>query len=163
MSQGILYERSVILEKAEALRLALAPYCERIEIAGSIRREKKQSRDIDLVVIWQGGGFGLLKVYLENKKRMSLPTGGEKIIKFTWMGVPVQISVATPETWPVILLIRTGPADFNIYLCTTAKKRNMKLEAAGYIVKSDMRQAVETERDIFKVMGLDYIEPKDRK
>jgi DNA polymerase/3'-5' exonuclease PolX len=33
---------------AEQTRTALAPYCERIEIAGSIRRQKPQVKDIEL-------------------------------------------------------------------------------------------------------------------
>jgi len=36
---------------AEQCRKALAPYCERIEIAGSIRRGKPQVKDIELVAM----------------------------------------------------------------------------------------------------------------
>ncbi len=39
------------LEIAEKTKELLAPYCERIEIAGSIRRKKPEVKDIELVAI----------------------------------------------------------------------------------------------------------------
>ena len=36
---------------AEELRIGLAPLCERIEVAGSIRRRRPQVKDIELVAI----------------------------------------------------------------------------------------------------------------
>jgi DNA polymerase/3'-5' exonuclease PolX len=36
---------------AERVKAELAPYCERIEIAGSVRRRKPQVKDIELVAI----------------------------------------------------------------------------------------------------------------
>ncbi len=39
------------LEIAERTKKLLAPYCERIEIAGSIRRKKPEVKDIELVAI----------------------------------------------------------------------------------------------------------------
>lgn len=51
MSQGQPIERAVALAAAERLVAALASSCERIEIAGSLRRGKAAVRDIELVAI----------------------------------------------------------------------------------------------------------------
>lgn len=41
----------ILYRAADALAAALAPYCERIEIAGSIRRRKPEPSDIEIVAI----------------------------------------------------------------------------------------------------------------
>lgn len=51
----------ILYRAAEALVSALAPYCERIEIAGSIRRRKPEPSDIEIVAIsktvsWEAPG-----------------------------------------------------------------------------------------------------------
>lgn len=48
-------------EKAEALRSLLEPACERIEVAGSIRRERPDVKDIELVAVprWDSETAGL--------------------------------------------------------------------------------------------------------
>ena len=43
-------EYNKALEIAEKTKAQLAPYCERIEIAGSIRRKKPDVGDIEIVV-----------------------------------------------------------------------------------------------------------------
>jgi DNA polymerase/3'-5' exonuclease PolX len=150
--------------KAKAMEFVklLSPYCDRIEIAGSIRRQKKQVHDIDLVVIWKGAGFGLLKVWLENRQRMMKPTGGEKIIKTSWSMIPIQISVATIEIWPMILLVRTGSASFNRYLATLAKRKGMQLKASGYLTRGGETLPITCEQDIFRELGLKFREPQRR-
>ena len=45
------YEYEVMRKQAEALRELLAPACARIEIAGSIRREKPKVKDVELVAV----------------------------------------------------------------------------------------------------------------
>lgn len=51
MSQGEARPIADVLPIAERLVAALAPACDRIEIAGSLRRQKPQVRDIEIVAI----------------------------------------------------------------------------------------------------------------
>ena len=51
MSSGEKQPRAVVLPITERLVSILAPFCERIEIAGSLRRLKPEVGDIELVVI----------------------------------------------------------------------------------------------------------------
>jgi hypothetical protein len=51
MSAGIAIPRVTALRVAESLRATLYGACDRVEIAGSIRREKPQVHDIEIVVV----------------------------------------------------------------------------------------------------------------
>ena len=150
------------LDRARTLVALIEPYCKRIEIAGSIRRKKQQVHDIDLVVIWKNAGMGLATVWMNNKDKMSKPTGGAKIIKFTWSFIPVQISVATEKTWPMILLVRTGSAEFNQYLAVQAKRRGMKFKASGSLWRGIRELDITCEQDIFRELGEKFREPRQR-
>lgn len=49
------------LEIAERIKELLAPYSERIEIAGSIRRKKPEVKDVELVAIPKPYDVGLFE------------------------------------------------------------------------------------------------------
>lgn len=51
MSQGIKIPISLMEPIAEKVKTSLLPYCEQVEIAGSIRRRKQLVGDVELVVI----------------------------------------------------------------------------------------------------------------
>jgi len=141
---------------------ALSRHCERIEIAGSLRRHKPYVHDIDLVVI-PGPGFQLF--FQEHR---ITPKGGDKIIRFRWEGIPVDLYVATAETWATLLLIRTGSKEHNIILCKRAREMNLCLKANGDGLEEpadchDVRRVkVMTEADIFDALKMPYKEPWER-
>jgi hypothetical protein len=132
------------LPRAEALDLAsramrsLAPYCERLEIAGSIRRHMKTIGDIELVAVpkMQRVHVGLFEDYvklvstLETAMTTYLATqgsswalrvseagrtaNGPKLKRLTYDGFGVDLFVVTrPAQWGVIFTIRTGPYLFS--------------------------------------------------
>jgi len=152
------------LEKAKAIGdeviKRLDPYCQRIEIAGSVRRKKPTVNDIDFVLIpsdlWnlQHEIMGLGQV------RMS----GSKIMRVMVGLVQVDLYIASPETWATLLLIRTGSAENNIRLATLAKKRGWHLAASGdgLFDEEGRRIAGDTEKSIYEALGLPYQRPEER-
>jgi len=139
-----------------------------IAIAGSIRRRKALVHDIDLVAIPLGSG-GLLAQCFQ-RMRIS-PKGGAKILKLQCMGIPVDLYIATPQTWATLLLIRTGSKEHNIRLCRRARSKGMTLKANGEgLVVNDPDGKGESypltdirkEQDIFKLLDLPYREPWER-
>lgn len=60
MSQGQPIPRATALVVAERVVAMLRPSCERIEVAGSLRREKREVRDIEIVVVprWEDRATG---------------------------------------------------------------------------------------------------------
>lgn len=135
-------------EAAQALREKLAPYCERIEIAGSIRRQRSDCKDIELVAIpliapSQGAGMlfaddrDQLADFLQlatrdpekglARPRRSAdadrsPPWGERYKVLAWFyrhrWLKVDLFTATPETWGTQFAIRTGGSDFSRLLVT---------------------------------------------
>ena len=159
----------------EAKRLAfkvmqtIGDCCEKVEVAGSVRRRRGEVHDIDIVVIPKPFMWGRIPILMRSELDAKPGIGGPELIR---MYVPfanspdgqaqVDFYAAKPETWGVILLIRTGSTDHNIRLCTHAKALEMMLSASRGVVEKGMVVASKTEEDIFKALILPYVEPGDR-
>ena len=128
---------------ADHLVLNLKAYCERIEIAGSVRRLKADPKDIEIVVQpiidEQPNMFGQIIEWHSRLEDVSFANYGLLLKngpRYKQIGLNQGINldlfiVLPPANWGVIFTIRTGPADFS-RLCVT--KRNK----GGYL-PSDCR------------------------
>lgn len=134
---------------AEKIVAALQPGCERIVIAGSIRRQKAEVGDIELVAIPRyqpksGSTVNFLTGEQEqescldrvletllaekpNLRQHPETKWGPKFKKLQvsvgpdqWMGI--DLFITTPQQWGIVLAIRTGPAEFSAHLVTQAHK-----------------------------------------
>ncbi len=161
---------SLVKAEAEAQKIVdgISPYCSRIEIVGSIRRRKENVNDIDIVLVWEGAGFGLITFF--KKHGILKSTGGDRIIKFKWPPkmIPVQLFQTDEARWATSLLIRTGSADHNIMMCTRAQTMGLKLAVSKGLLDCSRYPehpipGITTERDIFEALKMDYVEPKDRR
>ena len=164
------------LERAEIIankvKDRLKPYCERIEIAGSIRRKRPFVHDIDLVCIPSNQGQFVYQLQMLGKITM----GGQKLIRVKHPDIELDVYVATPKTWATLLLIRTGSKQHNIMLCKRARDMDYKLHADGSGLfkinyhkigmdteySTDERIAGDTEQSIFEVLGMKYKRPEER-
>ena len=158
----------------------LACFCDRVEVAGSIRRGKVEVGDIDIVavpkaMILPGAGlFGAARVTADQAWNELIPlafkkacflveaSGKELLRCFFLNGCQVDIYRARPETWGVILLVRTGSKEHNVKLCTIAQSKGMKLSASQGLLDKSGIVACRTEEGIFSALGLNFVEPKDR-
>lgn len=153
------------LERAQAIAeeviKRLEPYCSRIEVAGSVRRQKPVVNDIDIVLIpsdpWN------LEPAIEALGPVVL--GGGKLKRVIYNGVQLDFYFATPETWATLLLIRTGSKENNIRLATLAKKRGWHLAASGdgLFNETAKRIAGDSEESIYEALGIPYQEPWERR
>jgi len=153
------------LEKAKAIAVtvvkALEPYCDRVVVAGSIRRQKPTVRDIDLVVIARDR-WNLDRALMRmGNYKMS----GIKIARVEMDSIPLDIYFAASETFATLLLIRTGSVESNIRLATRAKKRRWRLAASGdgLFNEHGERIAGDSEESIYQALGLPYQEPEERR
>ena len=148
---------------AEAIVKRLAPYCMKIEVAGSIRRRKPQVRDIDIVLI-PSDPWNLHQEILSLCQPFAPKASGSKIMRIQVMSTQVDIYFADEATWATLLLIRTGSAENNIRLASLAKKKGWHLAASGDGLFNELgeRIAGDSERSIFEALGLKYQEPEDR-
>lgn len=150
---------------AEDLIAQLSAYSERIEIAGSLRRHKRLVHDIDLVAIPRE----LMPFFAKATDLIRGGPAASKRVTGTYRDVPVDLYLATPETWATLLLVRTGSKDHNIRLATLARNKGMMLKADGSGLftldapgKPSIRVAGDTEVSIFAALGLRYAPPERR-
>lgn len=158
----------------------LAPHCEQIEIAGSIRRGKENPNDIDLVAIpkrevVQGelfssdsGGHGpLYRIHQEYVKAVDQWTRlkGQADGLYTRRevdGAAVDIYRAVPDNWGLILTIRTGSRRFNVEVLLPALTRQGLHVTGGRLMQGTFGIAVSDEKALFSWAGLEWIRPEDR-
>ena len=155
------------LKKAQKISVEvikrLSPYCQKIEVAGSIRRGKPFPHDIDIVLI-AADPWNLESVILDLARPLRPGLSGGKLKRFTYYGEQIDLYFPTEETWATLLLIRTGSKESNIRLCSLAKKTGWHLSAAGagLFDETGSRVAGDTEESIFGALGLPYQRPEER-
>jgi DNA polymerase/3'-5' exonuclease PolX len=163
---------------------AIAPLVDWAEVAGSIRRERPEVNDIDIVaipktltrstplspvvyvgesIVWQQ----IIPDTLMKKLGLVDHQRGQELLRLSFPEnrFPVDIYRARDETWGVIFLIRTGSKEHNVKLCSLARSKGLKLSARqGLVTQGGFGQIIasKTEEEIFAALGLGYVEPKDR-
>jgi len=142
---------------------ALAPYFERLEVAGSIRRRRPVVHDIDLVGIpsattWWDLDNAIVRLADAVVRR------GAKLATFVFKGIQADLYYSSEETWATLMLIRTGSKENNIRLCTLAQKKGWHLKANGDGLFDQARRRIagDTEESIYEALGLRYQEPWER-
>lgn len=143
----------------------LRPHCDRIEIAGSIRREHLEPNEIDIVCIPKSNAFGI-----RSTEFSSIVNGWEKVkgdpIKGRYTqriveGVLVDIFMCHELNWGYQLAIRTGSGQYS------HKTLAYKWREAGFVgddgmlvhVKSGKKIELREERDLFDLLNINYVEP----
>ncbi len=141
MSDGDRWDAKKVRPVADKLVELLAPACERIEIAGSLRRGKKLVGDIELVLIdkvverpssdlfgtpVKRSLLGPILVQLEDDGKLVKVMGGDKMKKYRIATVKrelhVDMFIVDPRGWGNQLAIRTGPSGFSAKMVTPRHK-----------------------------------------
>jgi DNA polymerase (family 10) len=164
-------ERAEVEPLAVKVLSAIEPYCQKAEVAGSIRRKKDKVNDIDIVV--QPKAQCWIKAIREIRRKFEAITEKQGT-KLATLYVPfaskqgegylqVDLYRDSKRTWGILLLIRTGSAKHNIYLCNVAIRKGYRLAySQGLLNEKGEVIASKTEREVFQALGLDYIQPEDR-
>jgi DNA polymerase/3'-5' exonuclease PolX len=168
-----------VLAVALEVRDLLAPACEQIYIAGSLRREVRMISDIEIVAIPRthqqvdlfGVETGTISELDELLSGMSLTfsKNGDRYKKYSYQGYQVDLFLANAANLGFILMLRTGPADYSKAMVTLRpygfKPLHIRV-ADGYVYQIPNAAApipVPDEETLFRLWGLDYVEPKARK
>jgi len=167
----------------------LAPACERIEIAGSVRRRKPEVHDIELVAISKprrpafgdppsSNGADALTALLEDmiqKYRIAkLDRGGRwgprykcfKVYSEGTVLLPLTIDlfiVQPPAQWGSIYSLRTGPSEFNHAIILRGNRMGIE-HFQGGLRRRATGKPIDTpeEEDYFHALGLAWIPPQER-
>ncbi len=193
MSTSMRRTRDQALIHALDFRRLLSPdvTCERFEFAGSLRRQKPDVGDCDVVAIPKfgeipsGDMFGTpVRVNLlwhrvdehlaagTFTKHVKETTAGprtkwgntSRAIEFR--GCAYEIELADADNWALKMIVRTGPAELSMEVVTRLKKYGYPSREGFYIwdVKAEppKRLVAPTEDQIFKICGLQYRAPEAR-
>lgn len=137
------------------------PEIERAEIAGSIRRGKETIGDIDILTITENPEETINYFTSLEMAEETVAKGSKKAIIRLEDGIECELRTFTREEFGAALLYFTGSMEFNIELRRMARSKSMKLNEYG-LYKDKKRIASKTEEEIFKSLGLSYIEPELR-
>ena len=161
--------------RAIAMRVMeeLKPFCERIEIAGSIRREKLLVKDIEIVCIpkkiEKNSDFfrkdkttdpNFIKAVNKYEKIKGEPFG-----KYTQRrlpeGINLDLFMANEMNWGLIFAIRTGSAEFSHSLAREWARQGYNSNN-GILYKGYEPYYIREEMDLFKLLNLKWVSPHMR-
>ena len=163
-------------EVAEDLITLLRPACERIQVAGSIRRNKARVGDIELLAISKVGpaiihldarvaellAKGILD-YRLNKRGARTYGRLNKLLIHAPSGMPVDLFSTVDKYWGMALVVRTGSREFNIRVMTRFKALGLKGHAyAGVEDLAGPYYDCPTEEDVFRLLQWPYVPPEKR-
>ena len=125
----------------------LDKHFENFRVCGSIRRNKEEVNDIDIVAI-QKENYSFGEETLDQTIQRLDPSGlaeakqlgrhgiaryalGDKLKRFKYKDIRVEIYLAKNETFETLVLIKTGSEEHNKQLVTLARGKGLKLFADG--------------------------------
>ncbi len=153
-------------EIAERIRQQLAPHCERVEIAGSIRRKKSEIGDIEIVLIAKPYTVDLLASGVAMVIDQWPAVRGQLPCKYTQRilpeGIKLDLFFARPENWGFIFAIRTGSAEFSHRVLGMGWRQRGYEGAGGMLTYNGRPIPIPEEEDLFRICGLPFIKPEFR-
>ena len=167
--------------RANELREQMLPYCHRIEIGGSIRREQKNVKDIELIMIPKTDVV-IIKPQLSIfeapvTKQVIVPELAEIINQYQSLkgnlagggkyqqiylpahNINADLFTASGQSFGYIMLLRTGSYLFNRYFVLPRLKQRGYFLANGKIYKNGVEVPVPVEEDVFRLLNVPYIRP----
>lgn len=153
--------------KGKWLIKELEPFCDKVAIVGNIRRRKQSIDSIDILLAPKGATlFQLMGKIVElgsedgmiasNKKTIKLKDELEDIKAVLWF--------TYLDKWPVTLLTKTGGAKSNQRIAKLCEQKNWHLSVSEGAIfdETGKKLLIDTEEDIYKQLGIQYIEPSWR-
>ena|ERR1035437_2357644 len=183
-------KREIALKVAKEIIETLTNCCEKIEIAGSLRREKEEVGDIEILYVpkyIERNERNLLfevktirnvadekleellrKNYFHkriNKIGSTVYGDKNKLLKHVESGINVDLFSTTIPAWYNYLVCRTGGAANNALIAGRAKDMGWKWKVyeEGFENRNSKEiRKISSEEEVYAFVGLPYIKPKER-
>lgn len=185
MSDNTRIPRDKALVIAEGIITWLESCCTKIEIAGSLRREKETVGDIEIVCqphnmpglrntldTLVAEGTITKKLYRhadKNKKVTYLPRWGDKLKCFVLADVTVELHIGDSHNFGYLYWLCTGPSDGNTFVMSkmAAEKSAIRFDKgygwlcdyAGNTPVYQHKLHLPDEETLFKCLGMGFIRP----
>ena len=134
---------------------------DRVDVAGSFRREKETVGDIDILLVTTApeevsDAIAQLKIVRD------IAVKGDKKISFDLHnGLRVDVRLVKADQWGAALMYFTGSKEHNIAVRKVAIKKGWKLNEYGLFDGEEVVASKE-EQDIYDALELRFYEPKER-
>lgn len=129
--------------------------------AGSLRRMRETVGDIDILTMADDGEL-VIKAFTKLPiVKDILASGDTKGSIITKNGIQVDLRVVGAESYGAALQYFTGSKAHNVKLRTIALRKGLKINEYG-VYKGEKRIAGETEKEVYKSLGLSLIPPEIR-
>jgi DNA polymerase (family 10) len=151
----------VILPEAMELKALLEKKVEMISIAGSLRRMKETVGDMDILAFSsQPAEVMDFFTSMENVEAV-IAKGETKSSVRLESGIQVDLRIVPKESFGSALQYFTGSKEHNIAVRKIAVRAGCKLNEYG-LFKGEKRIAGESEEEVYRALGMDYIPPELR-
>ena len=171
----------------------LAPWCERVMVAGSLRRGRESVGDVEILYVpklevrpldmFATEQVNVTEAVLSRALVADvLAKRPNKLGGFAWgaqnklavhvgSGMPVDLFATTEACWWNYLVCRTGPAESNMRIATAAIAKGWKWNpySVGFSRGGDGEgdgydvHAVHSEEEVFAFVGLPFLTPEERR
>lgn len=159
----------------------LYPLCDKVQVAGSLRRQAQTVGDIEIVALPHHLPAllqrldrlvenGTIEKALYSDKQMT--RWGERLRCFDYRNVRVELAIADGDNYGYLLWLRTGPADGNKFVVTRmmVEKAAMRFndgygwltDYAGDTPLYQHKLSLPDEAALFEALGMDVIDPRWR-
>lgn len=174
--------RQIIGELVALLR----PACERIEIAGSVRRGKLEVKDAEVVIIPTPDLLPLTDTLIEYGRAQYALYGEARTKRWginyrglLFGGIKCELFMTTEDSWGYQYWLRTGPGDANTYIMRWLGlphvkapvrfqggygwySRNWRHNGKAWVADDKQRLRIASEENLFAVLGMPFIPPSER-
>lgn len=144
-----------------------------LTIAGSYRRKKNDSGDIDILIntpsVKNNSVYDKFMDVLFEKGYLleELSRGPKKFMGICriddGLGRRIDIMYTKPQEYPFAILYFTGSMEFNVKMRGELLEKGLSLNEYGIKKdKKNVKHGCKSERDVFKYLGYDYVEPENR-
>ena len=144
--------------------LRLHPEISRVAVAGSYRRAKETLGDLDFLVATKEGALVCEDFTTLPQVDAVIACGDTKASVRLKNGMHCDLRAVRNEEFPFALQYFTGSKEHNVALRSLALKKGWSLNEYGLnpVDDSTERPEVFEEKDIYRVLGLQFIEPELR-
>jgi DNA polymerase (family 10) len=162
-AQRVLLHRALNIGEAIVEALRAHPASERVELAGSARRQADSVKDLDIIATASDPG-ALARALGELDLIESATAPNEHAARGrTHTGLPVDLRVVEPELFGNLLQHFTGSQAHNVALREAAVRRGLHVSEYGILddaTGETLRCA--TEQEVYERLGIAYPEPELR-
>ena len=159
----ILLPRAIAIGEEIVESLRSHPAAERVEIAGSVRRQVDSVKDLD-VIATSSDAAALVRALGELPLVEEVLSAGERGARVsTHTGMIVELKIVEPDQFGNVLQHFTGSKAHNVALREAAVRRGLHVSEYG-ILDDAAGQTLrcETEEEVYAVLGLAWIPPELR-